>query len=176
MPLARSTPSLLSFAVGDAVVYASHGIGRIESTHPAERALPERITLLFESGLRVTLPLDRARGALRSLSGEPALDGVRDALRADVPPSIEPWSRRHRLAQAKLAEGAVDGLAEIVRDGLQRERRLAATSSRRSGAPLDDELYRRARKLLAAEIAECRGIDPEAADAWICRQVGAEQA
>jgi RNA polymerase-interacting CarD/CdnL/TRCF family regulator len=174
-PLDHFTPSL-SLAVGDVVVYASHGIGRIESTHPAEGALPERITLLFESGLSVTLPLDRARGALRCLSGEPDLEEVRQTLRADVPPSIEPWSRRHRFAQEKLAEGQVGGLAEIVRDGLQRERRLAATSTSRSRAPGESELYRKARALLAAEIAACRGIEPEAADAWIRLQVGAEHA
>jgi RNA polymerase-interacting CarD/CdnL/TRCF family regulator len=175
-PLDRSTASSLSLAVGDVVVYASHGIGRIELTHPAEGALPERITLVFGSGLRVTLPLDRARDALRCLSGEPDLEEVRRTLRADAPPSIEPWSRRQRFAQEKLAEGRIGGLAEIVRDGLQRERRLAATSSGRSGRPTEGELYRKARALLAAEVAACRGIEPEAADAWILLQVGAAHA
>jgi len=167
----RPTRSSLSLGVGDVVVYASHGIGRVESTYGAEGALPERIALLFDSGLRVTLPLDRARGALRCLSGEAELEEVRQTLCADVPPPIEPWSRRHRLAQEKLAEGRVRGLAEIVRDGLRRERRLVAASSR-SGAPIEGELCRKARKLLAAEIAACRGIEPEAADEWIRRQVG----
>jgi RNA polymerase-interacting CarD/CdnL/TRCF family regulator len=58
-------------------------------------------------------------------------------------------------------------LAEIVRDGLERERRLTTTSKK----PLANELFRQARKLLTAEIAECRGIEPEAADAWVLRQV-----
>jgi len=171
--IGRPTPSSLSLGVGDVVVYASHGIGRIESKHDAEGALPERIALLFDSGLKVTLPLDRARGALRCLSSEAELEEVRRTLCADVPPPIEPWSRRHRFAQEKLAEGRIGGLAEIVRDGLQRERRLVAASSR-SGAPIEGELCRKAQKLLAAEIAACRGIKPEAADAWIRRQVGAE--
>jgi hypothetical protein len=52
-------------AVGDLVLYASHGIGRIESAHPGEGALPERIILAFENGLKVTLRLARAREALR---------------------------------------------------------------------------------------------------------------
>jgi RNA polymerase-interacting CarD/CdnL/TRCF family regulator len=59
-------------------------------------------------------------------------------------------------------------LAEIVRDGLERERRLTT----KSGKPLANELFRRARKLLTAEIAAARGIEPEAADAWILQQVG----
>ena len=160
--------------IGDLVVYASHGIGRIEGTQPADGPLPERIILVFAGGLKVTLPLARARDALRRLCGEAELAEVQRTLRADVPPSIESWSRRRRFAQEKLTAGRVDGLAEIVRDGLQRERRLASGPGRRPAAPSENELYRQARKLLAAEIAACRGIESEAADAWILQQVSGE--
>jgi RNA polymerase-interacting CarD/CdnL/TRCF family regulator len=61
-------------------------------------------------------------------------------------------------------------LAEIVRDGLQRERRLTTGSSK----PLANELFRQARRLLTAEIAASRGIEPEAADAWIVQQVASD--
>jgi RNA polymerase-interacting CarD/CdnL/TRCF family regulator len=160
-----------SLAVGDLVVYASHGIGRIESTQPADGLLPERIILVFERGLRVTLPLARARDTLRCLCAESELADVRTTLRAAASPSVEPWSRRHRLAQEKLAAGRVDGLAELVRDGLQRERRLASAPGSRPIAPTEDLLYRQARKLLAAEIAASRGIEADDADAWILQQV-----
>jgi RNA polymerase-interacting CarD/CdnL/TRCF family regulator len=66
------------------VVYASHGIGRVESAHAAEGTQPETIVLVLESGLRVTLPLVRARATVRSLSGEPELEDVRLTLAADV--------------------------------------------------------------------------------------------
>ncbi len=170
-PLDRQVPPSLSLAVGDLVVYALHGIGRIEATAPAEGSLPERITLVFESGLRVTLPLARAHDALRCLSGEAELEEVERTLRADVPPSLETWSRRHRLAQEKLAAGRIDELAEIVRDGLHRQRLLARGHGGRTAAPSESELYRHARRLLAAEIAACRGIETETADAWILQQV-----
>jgi RNA polymerase-interacting CarD/CdnL/TRCF family regulator len=168
MPSAgHSARSPLRLAVGDVVVYASHGIGRIESTHDAEGPEPAKIVLLLESRLRVTLPLAQAREALRSLAGEQELEDVRLTLRANVATSAEPWPRRRRFAQEKLAAGDIGGLAEIVRDGLQRERRLSTTSSK----PIPNELFRQARRLLTAEIAQCRGIEPEAADAWILRQV-----
>jgi RNA polymerase-interacting CarD/CdnL/TRCF family regulator len=154
-------------AVGDVVVYASHGIGRIESTHAAEGAEPAKIVVLLESGLRVTLPLAQARDALRAVSGERELEDVRQTLSADVTPSTEPWSRRHRFAREKLVAGEIGGLAEIVRDGLQRERRLPTTARK----PIANELFRQARRLLTAEIARCRGIEPEAADAWVLKQV-----
>jgi RNA polymerase-interacting CarD/CdnL/TRCF family regulator len=162
----RSTPSL-PLAVGDVVVYASHGIGRIESTHDAEGAEPAKVVFLLESGLRVTLPLAQARETLRSPAGERELEDVQLTLRANIAPSVEPWARRRRFAQEKLTAGEIGGLAEIVRDGLLRERRLTTTSSK----PIANELFRQARRLLTAEIAECRGIEPEAADAWVLRQV-----
>jgi RNA polymerase-interacting CarD/CdnL/TRCF family regulator len=161
----------LRLAVGDLVVYASHGIGRIESIQPADGLLLERLILVFDGGLKVTLPLARAHDALRRVCGEPELEEVRQTLAAAAPPSVDRWSRRHRVDQEKLAAGLLDGLAEIVRDGLQRERRLA--SGGRPVAPSENQRYRQARKLLAAEIAACRGIAAEAADAWIQQQVTA---
>ncbi len=163
------TSVALRLAVGDLVVYASHGIGRVKSRHP-RAGQEETLVLVFESGLKVTLPLDRAQNTLRSLAGEPELADVQRTLRADMPPAVEPWSRRYRASQAKLAGGRVSGLAEIVRDGAQQERQRV----KKGPAPVENQLYRQARKLLAAEVAAARGIGPDAADAWIARQIGGE--
>lgn len=156
----------LRLAVGDLVVYASHGIGRVESRPP--RGNPsEALTLVFENGLKVTLPLGRARAALRPLSGESELADVRRTLQVEKPPAVEPWSRRHRRLQATLADGTISGLAEIVRDGIHRERRRVKGGP----APVENQLYRKARGLLVAEIAAVRSIEPDAADAWISQQI-----
>jgi RNA polymerase-interacting CarD/CdnL/TRCF family regulator len=155
----------LRLAVGDLVVYASHGIGRVESRQ-SQQSKEETLVLVFESGLKVTLPLDRAHEALRSLSGEPELKEVQRTLRADSPPAVEPWSRRHRRSQAKLAAGSATGLAEIVRDGIHRQRRRVKGGP----APVENQLFRQARTLLAAEIATSRGIELDEADAWIAQQ------
>jgi RNA polymerase-interacting CarD/CdnL/TRCF family regulator len=157
----------LGLAVGDRVVYASHGIGRVESREH-HGGPGEILVLVFENGLKVTLPLDRAREALRSLSGEPELEEVQRTLGGDSPPlTLEHWSRRHRNAQAKLVGGSVSGLAEIVRDGVRRERARLAGGT----APIRNQVYRKARTLLAAEVAAARGIEPDAADAWIVQQI-----
>jgi RNA polymerase-interacting CarD/CdnL/TRCF family regulator len=155
----------LRLAVGDLVVYASHGIGRVESRQPRQGEA-ETLVLAFESGLKVTLPLDRAHDTLRSLSGEPQLEEVQRTLRADSPPAVQPWSRRHRMSQAKLAVGSASGLAEIVRDGVRRQRRRVKGGP----APMENQLLRQARNLLVAEIATCRGIELDEADAWIAEQ------
>jgi CarD family transcriptional regulator len=158
----------LPLAVGDRVVYASHGIGRVESKQVGEGDLAETLTLLCDSGLKVTLPLARAQAALRALSGEPELEEVGRTLGIDTSPADEPWTRRHRRLQVKLAEGSISGLAEIVRDGVHRERRRVKGSP----APIANQLYQQARKLLVAEIAAARDIEPEVADSWISGQVG----
>ena len=160
----------LRLAVGDVVVYASHGIGRVESKQ-AGRGQPGTLILLFDSGLKVTLPIARAQAALRPLSGEPELEEVRRTLRLETPAAAEPWTRRHRRFQDKLAEGSASGLAEIVRDGIHRERRRVKGSP----APIANQLYQKARKLLVAEIAAARDVEPEVADSWISGQIGNER-
>jgi RNA polymerase-interacting CarD/CdnL/TRCF family regulator len=161
----------LRLTVGDLVVYASHGIGRVESReHHLDGG--EMLVLVFENGLKVTLPLERARNALRSLSGEPELEEVQRTLASNSPPAPEHWSRRHRNSQAKLVGGTASGLAEIVRDGAHRERERV----KRGTAPIRNQLYRAARKLLVAEVATARGIESDAADAWIAQQINGRSA
>jgi RNA polymerase-interacting CarD/CdnL/TRCF family regulator len=63
--------------------------------------------------------------------------------------------------------GSICGLAEIVRDGAHREHARLKGGT----APIRNQLYRQARKLLVAEVAAARGIEPDAADAWIGLQI-----
>ena len=167
-PLDDCEPEL-DLAVGEIVVYASHGIGRIEARLSGDEDRRELVVLTFESGLKVTLPVARAHGALRRPSGEPELRDVRRILREAPAPRLEPWTKRFRWMQDRLNGGGVAGLAAVVRDGLGRERQQAA----RAGAPAASSergLYLQARKLLAAEVAFVRGIDAADADAWIVEQ------
>jgi len=157
--------------VGDVFVYRSHGIGRVECRGTDGGSLSETITLSFESGLRVTLPVPHACEALRPLASELELDVVQRTLHTQSLPTTEPWSRRFRASREKVSSGEVIELAEVVRDGLQRERRLAASAKGGHSAMSDRQLYLQARKLLAAEIASCRGVDIDDADAWIAEQV-----
>jgi RNA polymerase-interacting CarD/CdnL/TRCF family regulator len=165
-----NVPGRLNLAVGDVVVYASHGIGCVEARRGGGDVL-EVVVLAFASGLKVTLPVARAHDALRSPAGDPELEDVRRTLHDDPSPSIEPWSRRVRSIREKVTAGELTGLAEVVRDGLQRERKLAAGAGARA-TPTGGErdLYLQARRLLAAEIALARGIDAVEADVWIAEQ------
>ncbi len=166
----------LRLAVGDAVVYASHGIGRVEARRPGSGGLPETVALVFASGLRVIFPLARALAALRPLSGAPELEDVRRTLGEEASVPVEPWSRRYRVTRDKVAAGEATALAEVVRDGLRREQRLAAGASGRSTGAWDRQLYVQARTLLTAEVALCRGVGLAEADAWILDQVAEQPA
>lgn len=159
------------FVVGDTVVYASHGIGRVESTVHGDDQ-PETIRVSFARDLTVTLPLARAAEALRPLASEADLEAVRSTLRAVIDARAEPWVRRNRRTREKVTSGTVAELAEVVRDGLRRER--SQTAGGGTVAPSDRELYLRARGLLGAEIALCRGIESADADAWIVAQVAGD--
>ena len=157
--------------IGDRVVYRSHGIGRVESRRAAKDDAPESIVLIFDSGLRVTLPFAHARQTLRTLSSPEELEDVRRALSAEAPPTTEPWLKRQRMIRETVAAGTVTGLAGVVRDGLHRERKLALGPDGRLPSPVERDLYLQARRLLVAEIAACRRIEAAAADAWIVQQI-----
>jgi RNA polymerase-interacting CarD/CdnL/TRCF family regulator len=155
----------MRLAVGDVVVYGCHGVGRVAPSdgRGAEQAM---LVLEFEAGLRVSLPVARARESLRPLSNQRELALVERALRADATPDQEQWSQRFRATREKLTAGQATGLAEIVRDSIHRERRRGAIAS-----PAERELYLKARRLLSVEISVSRGIDQLEADDWITEQI-----
>ena len=161
------------YAVGDLVVYASHGIGRVTALSGAGEK--QMLVLACDSGLTVTLPAARASETLRPLAGENELADVGQTLRGDVPEIEQAWSKRLRATREKLAAGLASGLAEIVRDGAQRERQTAARQGNAS-SPSERELYVKARKLLADEIGLSRGIDRADAELWIDDQLAAHEA
>jgi RNA polymerase-interacting CarD/CdnL/TRCF family regulator len=158
----------LSFAVGDVVVYAAYGIGRVLARR-TDAKRDDLVVLEFSSGLTVTLPRARAHESMRPLSSEAELTRVEHVLRADETPTEQPWSKRFRVTREKVTAGEAIGLAEVVRDGLRREGNLAGQGTALSLS--ERELYLRARRLLAEEIGNARSLDPAEADRWIADQV-----
>ena len=141
------------------------GVGRVTANdgRDAEQAM---LVLEFESGMRVSLPVARARESLRPLSNQRQLAQVERTLRAHVTPTQQQWSQRFRATREKLSAGQATDLAEIVRDSIHRERQRGAIAS-----PAEQELNLKARRLLALEISVSRGIDQLAADEWITEQI-----
>ena len=160
----------LDLGVGSLVVYGGHGVGRVALIQDAEPASGRRRTVVVEfgDGLSVTLPLERAVTCLRPLVGEAVLTRVREVLRSREARIAESWQARTKSTRAKLAAGEAVGLAEVVRDSALRERGFS------DGSTLswhERELYLRARRLLAAELAAATERDDAGADAWIEAQL-----
>lgn len=164
----------MRLAVGDVVVYPSHGVGRVVAREQRMVLddVREVVVLDLVDGLSVTLPVAHARKVLRPLLSEADLRLVQKTLSANHPPSEEAWLKRRKQAQEKMAGGDPLGLAEVVRDGALRERRLRAKGNGSLLSAGERAIYTKARRLLSGEIGLASGLEPVEADAWIDRQLG----
>jgi CarD family transcriptional regulator len=160
-------------AVGDVVVYGTHGIGRIAAREQQVvlGAAQDVVVLELEDGLMITLPLGRAKEQLRPLATEADMHRVQEALREDRALSSDPWLSRRRETLAKLTGGDPVELAEIVGDGAQRERVRRAKGDNARLSTGEREIFVKARNLLSGEIARTRGIQQAEADGWIDDQL-----
>ena len=152
---------MTELAIGDMVVYGAHGAGPVTAREIRDVRGEEHvvIVLALADGLSVELPLARAEELLRPLADTEEIARLRVVLRSDAAPNLEPWLKRQRVARAKL--GTAAGLAEILSESAQRG----------SLSPGERDLVRRAKNLLAGEIALSRGEDTSTASAWIDEQL-----
>ena len=172
---ATATLGGVRLRIGDVVVYPVYGVGRIEIRE--ERLVlgvkKEILVLELADGLSVTLPIERADGLLRPLLSEADIVQVQGTLREDQALSEDGWLKRKKDIQAKVVGGDPSELAEVVRNGARRERGMKANGTASQLSPSERDLYLRARRLLSSEIGFARGLEPDAADAWIEEQLGA---
>jgi CarD family transcriptional regulator len=163
----------VKLAVGDMVVYATHGVGRIvaRETRAIVGGDQEIIVLELEHGLTVTLPLERAHRQLRATVDVADMRKVQETLQEAGALSDDVWLKRRKDAQAKLKGSDPVELAEVVRDGAQRARALATGPSKSQLSAGERDLYLQARRLLSEEIHLVRGVAEADADAWIEEQL-----
>ena len=163
----------MKLAVGDVVVYPAHGAGRVVAREKRVvlGAEQEVVVLDLADGLSVTLPMQLACELLRPLVSEAGLSRVQETLREDGALSGDVWLKRLKQAQAKLTGGDPLQLAEIVRDGVRRERRLTANGTNSKLSLSEKGLCVKARQHLSGEIGLARGLDRAQVDAWIDEQL-----
>lgn len=163
----------MKLAVGDIVVYRSHGAGPV-TARESKVVLGTRqdvVVLALTGGLRVELPLERAHELLRPLASESDLSRVQDELGAEQPVSTDTWLRRQRQSVAALNDGDPIGLARIIRDSARREASRPAKGSTSRLSVWERQIAAKARGLLSTEIAFARNVEPEEANVWIDRQL-----
>ena len=159
----------MELAVGDLVVYGNHGIARVAARREQEvRGETQEVVVLELEQLTVTLPLALARTQLRSVASEADLGRVGVVLGDDEELSSRNWLSRRREALEKLVGGTPVELAQIVSEGAQRERLRSASGGSKAHLSMSErELYKRARTLLANEVALALHVQPAAAETWI---------
>jgi CarD family transcriptional regulator len=163
----------LDLAVGDIAVYGGHGVARVvvRGSKDMQGELREFVVFECSRGLSVTLPLERARSALRRVVTEEEIRDIRAALCAERSTSSDSWQRRLKATRAKVAGGRAVELAEVVRDAELRGHWLKDRGATGGLSTNERQLYRRARQLLTDELGVSRGLEPAEAEAWIDAQL-----
>jgi RNA polymerase-interacting CarD/CdnL/TRCF family regulator len=159
--------------VGDLVVYAAYGVGRIvaREKRPGVGSASEVVVIELSNDLTVSLPIERAGEQLRSLATQADIRQIQAILRAERAVSPAPWLARQRESRAKLSGGDPVDLAEIVRDGATRLELLTRRGAKGQLPEGERHLFSKARLLLATEIGHVRGLATTDADDWIGRQL-----
>jgi RNA polymerase-interacting CarD/CdnL/TRCF family regulator len=156
----------VGLAVGDVVVYGSHGVGRI-----AIRREQSIVVEFVNSGLTVIMPVERAIECVRPVSTEAEITSLGRTLGSGDTAVHPNWQSRLKATRAKVAGGVAVDLAEVIRDASRREERAFARSDSAKLSLAERQLYLKARRLLADEIGASRGVDQANADEWIADRI-----
>ena len=108
------------FAVGDKVVYPSHGVGEImaiESQSVMDTKLEVYVISFPQDKMVLRVPVSRAAASgLRGLASKCSVDAVYDILNGKPKRGNKMWSRRAQEYEAKINSGEIEAIAEVVRD------------------------------------------------------------
>ena len=109
-----------NFAVGEYVVYPTHGVGKIMG-HEVERIGEHELkvfVIAFEKDkMTLRVPVGRAEAAgLRSISSNDQIGKALSTLKGRAKIARGMWSRRAQEYEAKINSGNLVAIAEVVRD------------------------------------------------------------
>lgn len=138
------------FRKGDAVVYPTHGVGRVERVG-FEDIAGYRLNLIhisFEDNqMTLRVPVAQARAAgLRKLASRQALAAALATLTGRPRTSRLMWAKRSQEYLAKINTGNPEALAEVIRD-------LRSTGDGSRGSFSQRNLFELALERLAGEFA-----------------------
>lgn len=151
----------LSLSVGDRVVYPNQGLCTV-SEIKAEEIAGQRLTfvsLVFEeTGATVKVPEQKlVKNGVRRVADAEEARSTLASLQDDGERASLDWKKRARDNSARLAEGGLRGLAEVVKD-------LQVLSELRPLPPKERGQYNDARHLLVEELSAALGITPADAE------------
>ncbi len=155
---------MTSLSVGDRLVYPNQGlctVTEIKTEEIAGQKLTFVSLIINETGAKVKVPREKLeKNGVRRVSTTDDVKKVIDYLKSDSEKASLDWKKRARDNTARLSEGGLIGLAEVVK-GLQ------VLSELRPLPPKEREQYNDARHLFVEELAAAMGVTPaDAEDAF----------
>lgn len=145
----------LAFKIGETVVYASHGVGRITAIEEQEVAgfkLQVFVIFFEKDKMTVRVPIAKAASSgLRKLVEPAVVETVLEVLSGRARAKRGMWARRGQEYEAKINSGDLMLLAEVLRDLYRSPEQTEPSYSER-------QLYESALETLAREISVVHGI------------------
>jgi CarD family transcriptional regulator len=119
-PMTAKAPEKKGYAVGDYVVYPTHGVGRITGIEVeviGEYELKVFVIAFEKDKMILRVPVGRAGAAgLRAISGSDEITRALTTLKGRAKIARGMWSRRAQEYEAKINSGNIVQIAEVVRD------------------------------------------------------------
>ena len=147
------------FREGDSIVYAAHGVGRVEKIGMVEVAdtVIEMIQISFPGNqMMLRIPLAKARKAgLRKIVTRDIVDKAMTVIKGKPHVSKGMWARRAVAYQEKINSGDLIQIAEVLRD-------LRRNVDSLDGSFSERKLFEAAQERFVSEVAVLENKDPTA--------------
>ena len=145
------------FSEGDSIVYAAHGVGRVDKIGMVEVAdtMIEMIQISFPGNqMMLRIPLAKARKAgLRKIVTRDIVDKAMTVIKGKPHVSKGMWARRAVAYQEKINSGDLIQIAEVLRD-------LRRNVDSLDGSFSERKLFEAAQERFVAEVAVLENTDP----------------
>lgn len=146
------------FREGDAIVYAAHGVGRIDRIGVEEIAGTklEMIQISFpDNQMTLRIPLDKAKKAgLRKIASREIVGKAMSIIKSKPQTSKGMWARRALVYQEKINSGDLMQIAEVLRD-------LRRNADSLDGSFSERKLFEAAQDRFVTEVAVLESKKPE---------------
>ncbi|QDH17683.1 CarD family transcriptional regulator [Swingsia samuiensis] len=145
------------FREGDSIVYAAHGVGRVDKIGMVEVAdtMIEMVQISFPGNqMTLRIPLAKARKAgLRKIVTREIVDKAMTVIKGKPHVSKGMWARRAIAYQEKINSGDLIQIAEVLRD-------LRRNVDSLDGSFSERKLFEAAQERFVAEVAVLENTDP----------------
>lgn len=152
------------FAVGDKVVYPSHGVGRIEALEEKDIAgqkIQCFVLSIIGKDLKIIVPVSNSKKVgLRQIIDEEEVEKIFDILRDEINNMPPKWNKRYNFNMDKIRTGSIYEIAEVFKNLTRLGRKKELSFGER-------KMLDSTRELIVMEIAHSKRIGTAQAESLI---------